>query len=102
MGDLINDINSSGNGLIATLDNNGNLVVTDTQNRGSRSRPAGRRRHHHPQDRRRRRGETLTNTTNSSTMDVFLSDSTTAGSSTIGVTLGTVRQQQHERHQHRQ
>ena len=33
--------------------------------------------------------DTLANTTNSSTMDVFLSDSTTAGSSTIGVTLGT-------------
>lgn len=31
----------------------------------------------------------MSNTTNSSTMNVFLSDSTTAGSSTIGVTLGT-------------
>ncbi len=32
--------------------------------------------------------ETFTNTTNSSTMDVYLSDSTVAGSSSIGVTLG--------------
>jgi len=32
--------------------------------------------------------QTLDNTTNSSTMNVFLSDSTVAGSSTIGVTLG--------------
>ena len=32
--------------------------------------------------------ETFTDTTNSSTMNVYLSDSTVAGSSTIGVTLG--------------
>ena len=39
VGDLINDVNTSGKGLIATLDNTGNLVVTDTQNRGSATDP---------------------------------------------------------------
>jgi flagellin len=90
VGDLISDVNGSGKGLIATLDNTGNLLVTDTQNRGSATNPLvsggatntlkiG----------TDSAAETLTNTSNSSTMDVYLSDSTTAGSSTIGVTLGT-------------
>ena len=34
VGDLVNDINTNGNGLIASLDKNGNLQVTDTKNRG--------------------------------------------------------------------
>ena len=88
VGDLINDINGSGKGLIATLDNTGNLVVTDTQNRGNATDPLA-----DGGSTLKINGDgaadTLTNTTNSSTMDVYLSDSTTAGSSTIGVTLGT-------------
>ncbi|MGA2688602.1 MAG: flagellin [Candidatus Korobacteraceae bacterium] len=88
VGDLINDINGSGKGLIATLDNTGNVVVTDTQNRGSAADPladAGSTIKINGDG----AADTLASTTDSSTMDVFLSDSTTAGSSTIGVTLGT-------------
>lgn len=87
---LIENINNSGTGLLATLDNTGNLVITDAQNRGTTAATqltdggattlvvgadAG--------------AETLANTTNSSTMNVYLSDSTVVGSSQIGVTLGT-------------
>jgi flagellin len=88
VGGLITDINGSGKGLIATLDNTGNVVVTDTQNRGSATDPladAGSTIKINGDG----AADTLANTTNSSTMDVYLSDSTTAGSSTIGVTLGT-------------
>ena len=89
VGDLINDVNSSGKGLIATLDNTGNLVVTDTQNRGNSTNPLADGGATTLKIGTDSAAETLTNTTNSSTMDVYLSDSTTAGSSTIGVTLGT-------------
>ena len=90
VGDLINDVNGSGKGLIATLDNTGNLVVTDTQNRGSATDPlASAGATNTLKIGTDAAAESLTNTTNSSTMDVYLSDSTTAGSSTIGVTLGT-------------
>ena len=88
VGAIINDINTSGKGLVATLDANGHLVVTDSENRGTSAAnelqgdaatgsfiiggdPS----------------ETFTNTANSSTMNVFLSDSTVTGSSSIGVTL---------------
>ncbi len=88
VGDLINDINGSGKGLVATLDNTGNVVVTDTQNRGTTADPLA-----DGGSTIKINGDgsadTLANTTNSSTMDVYLSDSTNAGSSTIGVTLGT-------------
>ncbi len=90
VGDLINDVNGSGKGLIATLDNTGNLVVTDTQNRGDSTDPlASGGATNTLKIGTDSAAETLTNTSNSSTMDVYLSDSTTAGSSTIGVTLGT-------------
>jgi flagellin len=94
MAALINDINTNTTnpGLKAALDG-GALVITDTGLGSTLANPLA---------------ETLTgfkidgtaptfaaadtqpmgNTTNSSTMNVFLSDSTTAGSSTIGVTLG--------------
>jgi flagellin len=88
VGQLVTDINGSGKGLIATLDNSGNVMVTDTQNRGSATDPladAGSTIKINGDS----SADTLTNTTNSSVMDVYLSDSTTAGSSTIGVTLGT-------------
>ncbi len=88
VGQLISDINSSGKGLIATLDNTGNVMVTDTQNRGDSTNPLA-----DGGSTIKINGDTaadtLANTTNSSTMDVYLSDSTTAGSSKISVTLGT-------------
>jgi flagellin len=88
VGNLIDDINTSGKGLVATLDNTGNVVVTDTQNRGSAADPLA-----DAVSTLKINGDgsadLLANTTNSSTMDVYLSDSTAAGSSTIGVTLGT-------------
>ena len=89
MGALINDINTSGKGLIATIDNTGNLVVTDTQSRGSTADPLA------------NAGaattlkvgtdgtaETLTNTATSSSTNIYLSDSTKAGSESISVSLG--------------
>jgi len=89
VGDVINDINSSGTGLVAALDSNGHLMVTDSENRGTGAA--------NELEADATTGsftigsdtsETFTNTDNSSTMNVFLSDSTTAGSSSIGVTLG--------------
>jgi len=35
VGDVINDINNSGKGLVATLDSNGHLMITDAENRGT-------------------------------------------------------------------
>jgi flagellin len=88
VGELIDDINTSGKGLVATLDNTGNVMVTDIQSRGSAAHPLA-----DAVSTLEINGDTsadlLANTTNSSTMDVYLSDSTAAGSSTIGVTLGT-------------
>lgn len=88
VGGLINDINNSGKGLMATLDANGHLMITDALNRGTAA------------------GNELTvdltagtptlagsapsavgNTTTSSSMGVYLSDSTNAGSSTISVNM---------------
>jgi flagellin len=89
VGDVINDINTSGSGLVATLNSAGQLVVTDAENRGTSAA-------------NELTADALTgafqiggaasgafdNATNSSTMNVYLSDSTVTGSSTIGVTLG--------------
>jgi flagellin len=88
VGDLINDINKNGSGLIASLDSSGNLVVSDSKGRGvdvttelqdntSTLKLGG-----------QATAATITAApTNSSTMDVYLSDSTGVGSSTISVTL---------------
>jgi flagellin len=88
VGAVINNINSSGTGLIATLDKTGNIVVTDSENRGSAADPLA-----DNTSTLKINGDAnpdlLANTANSSTMNVYLSDSTKAGSSTIGVTLGT-------------
>jgi flagellin len=88
VGDLIADVNKNGGGLLASLDSNGNLVVTDTKNRGvdvasevadnTSTLKLG--------------GDAVTATitsapTNASSMDVYLSDSTGVGSSTIAVAL---------------
>jgi len=35
VGDVINDINGSGKGLVAALDSSGNLLITDAENRGT-------------------------------------------------------------------
>jgi len=88
VGDLINDINKNSGGLIASLDGNGNLVVTDTKNRGVDATSE-------LQDNTstlKLGGDASVATvtaapTNSSSMDVYLSDSTGVGSSTISVTL---------------
>ena len=88
VGDVINDINGSGTGLVATLNAKGQLVVTDAENRGTSAA-------------NQLAADAVTgsfqiggaasgafdNATNSSTMGVFLSDSTPVGSSTIAVTL---------------
>ncbi len=89
LGAVINDINGSGTGLVATLDSNGHLMITDSENRGTSSAneleaDATTGSFKIGSD----ASETFTNTTNSSSMNVFLSDSTTAGSSTISVLLG--------------
>lgn len=88
VGDLINDINKNSSGLMASLDANGALVVTDTKNRGvdaatelqdntSTLKVGG-----------DAAAATITAApTNSSTMDIYLSDSTGVGSSTISVTM---------------
>ncbi len=89
VGDVINDINGSGTGLVATLNSAGQLVVTDAENRGTGAA-------------NQLTADATTgsftiggsasgafdNTTNSSTMNVYLSDSTVTGSSSIGVILG--------------
>lgn len=112
IGQLINDINTSTTvnaqgatvptGLLATLNTSGNLVITDSLNTGTGAvvTPAS--------DGNPAVLDGLTvddttgtfevggaaigtnaNATNSSTMNIFLSDSTVAGSEQIGVTLGS-------------
>ncbi|HTV66772.1 MAG TPA: flagellin [Bryocella sp.] len=97
---LISDIDSQGGGNVfqAALDN-GKLVVTETDAAGTNAKPLtladggtalkidGAAMTYN--NALATTADTMSNTTNSSTMNVFLSDSTTAGSSTIGVTLGT-------------
>jgi len=89
VGAVINDINASNTGLVATLDSNGHLMVTDAQDRGTSAA-------------NELSADAATgsftiggaasgafdNTINSSTMNVYLSDSTVAGSNTIAATLG--------------
>src|ERR1035438_7785251 len=77
VGAVINDINGSGTGLVATLDAKGHLVVTDAEDRGTSaanelSGDAATGTFKIGSD----ASETFTNTTNSSTMNVFMSDST--------------------------
>jgi len=91
VGDVINDINTSGKGLVATLDSNGHLMVTDTFNRGTSA--TNQLKVDATTDTFKigaDASETFTNTNDSSTMNVFLSDSTQTGSSQIGVSLGAL------------
>lgn len=90
VGDLINDINNSGTGLMATLDSSGHLMVTDALNRGTSAAnqlqgDAATGTFKVGAD---AAAEAFTNTTNSSSLGIYLSDSTTVGSSTISVTVG--------------
>jgi flagellin len=89
MGALINDINNSGTGLLATLDGSGHLMVTDALNRGTL--PANQLQADFATGTFQVAGAAPTafaNTTNSSSLGIYLSDSTTVGSSTIAVTVG--------------
>ncbi len=85
---LIENINNSGSGLFATLDNTGNLVVTDSQNRGTSATnqltDGGATTIQIGAD---AAAETLTNTNTASSMSVYLTDSTVSGSSQIAVSL---------------
>jgi len=91
VGALITDINSSGDGLVASLNAKGALVVTDTQNRATSAGTelavgAGTTLEAGADS----AAETGANTTNSSTFNVYLSDGTSTGSSTISTTLGAL------------
>ena len=96
---LIENINNTGTGLFATLDNTGNVVVTDAQNRGTTLNPLADGGATTLKIGTDANPETLTNTSNSSTMSVYLSDSTVAGSSHDWRYSRTVLERQHERHQ---
>jgi flagellin len=86
---LIENINNSGSGLLATLDSTGNLMITDSQNRGSAAGSAladgGATTLKIGAD---AAAETMASTSTSSSMSIYLSDSTTAGSSSIAVNMG--------------
>jgi flagellin len=82
VGQLIDAINGSGTGVMATLDSNGALVVTDTQNRGSATHVltlSGITDGTNPL--------VAATPTNSNVSEVFQSDSTTVGVSTIKTAL---------------
>jgi len=91
VGDVINDINNSGTGLVASLNSTGNLVVTDTQNRATTAATqlsvASSSTLQIGSDSAAEGG---INPANSSTFNVYLSDGTSAGSSTIGTSLGAM------------
>ncbi len=90
VGAVINDINNSGTGLMAALDANGHLMVTDALNRGTSATNQLSADYTTGTFKIATNAPTAaTNTTNSSTMNVYLTDSTTVGSSTISASLGT-------------
>ncbi|HEX8924929.1 MAG TPA: flagellin [Terriglobales bacterium] len=86
VGDLINDINKSNSGLVASLDSNGALIVTDTKGRGV---SAATELADNTSDLKigGAAGTFTAGPTTSSSFSVYLSDSTTVGSSTISVAL---------------
>ncbi len=93
MAELINDINTNSGGYQAALDG-GALIITDPAMGSTSANPLAVTNNTFKIDGAAPTWaasdtQPLSNTTNSSTMNVFLSDSTTAGSSSIGVTLGT-------------
>jgi flagellin len=91
VGDLIADVNKNGGGLIAALDGSGKLMITDTKGRGTDNATKIADSATTASDLKvggDSAAATLTSgPTNASTMDVFLSDSTSVGSSTISVAL---------------
>jgi flagellin len=93
VGSMIDQINSSGDGLVASLNSTGNLVVTDTQNRATDAATAvsvdSTSTFQTSLD-AATTPETGDNPTNSSTFNVYLSDGTSAGSSNISTTLGAL------------
>lgn len=89
VGALINDINNSGTGLMATVDSSGHLMVTDALNRGTAA--TNQLQADYATGTFQVAGAAPTafgNTTNSSSLGIYLSDSTTVGSSTIALTVG--------------
>jgi flagellin len=88
VGDLISDINTNGNGLIASLNGSGDPVITDTKGRGVYSTTEVKDNTSTVKFGNNAAATTGTSApTNASTMDVFLSDSTSVGRSTISVAL---------------
>ena len=103
VGDLINDINTNGNGLIASLDRSGSLVVTDTKNRGVDATSQLQNNTSTLKVGGDSSAATVTAApTNSSNMDVYLSDSTSRGQQHHLGGAEPVRQRPDERLQHRQ
>jgi flagellin len=91
VGALITDINNSGDGLVASLNAKGALVVTDTENRATAAASelavgAGTTLEAGADS----AAETGANTTDSSSFNVYLSDGTSTGSSTISSSLGAL------------
>ena len=88
VGDLITDINTNGAGLVASLDDTGALVITDTKGRGVDSTSEVKDNTSTVKFGNDASATTGTSApTNASSMNVFLSDSTSVGSSTISVAL---------------
>ena len=88
VGDLINDINSSNSGLVASLDSNGALIVSDTKGRGVDATTELQDNSSTLEYGSDSAAETVTAApTTSSTFSVYLTDSTTVGSSSISVNL---------------
>src|SRR6266702_1332893 len=91
VGDLINDVNTNSNGaLVASLDGNGKLVITNTDGTAASATT-------NLQDDTSTlklgadaAAETAAQTSNSSTFAVYLSDATSTGSGTISVNLNTL------------
>jgi flagellin len=88
VGDLITDINKNSNGLVASLDGSGALVITDTKGRGLDATTEVADNTSTVKFGNDAAATTGTSApTNASNMDVYLSDSTSVGSSTISVAL---------------
>lgn len=89
VGDLINDINAhtSTDGFVAGLDSSGNLVITDTMNRGVSTTTNLADNTSTIKFGSDSAADLAVQTTNASTMSVYLSDSTQVGSSHIDVAL---------------
>lgn len=98
IGDLINEINNSGQGLIASLNSKGALTVTDTLNRvdntstttQTASELAAGAATTLKATTLDSAAETATNTSNMSTFSVYLSDGTNSGSSVVASQLGAI------------